>query len=115
MCSLPTGGCSRPAWRWFQSRYSFIRWLTLYIGVQHAPRYDDDCQSGIRTTMMTPASPRRVLIFAAALLWSAGIAAQTTAVDWQISRGGIGRRGGQLVIAQRTEPRTLNPITAVDS
>jgi peptide/nickel transport system substrate-binding protein len=65
--------------------------------------------------MMTPASPRRVLIFAAALLWSAGIAAQTTAVDWQISRGGIGRRGGQLVIAQRTEPRTLNPITAVDS
>lgn len=65
--------------------------------------------------MMTPASPGRLFILAAALLGCASVAAQTTAVDWQISRGGVGRRGGQLVIAQRTEPRTLNPITAVDS
>ena len=32
-----------------------------------------------------------------------------------VSRAEVGRSGGQLVVIQRTEPRTLNPVTAVDS
>ena len=32
-----------------------------------------------------------------------------------VSSAEVGTRGGQLVVVQRTEPRTLNPITAVDS
>ena len=35
--------------------------------------------------------------------------------DRFVSRAEVGRSGGQLVVVQRTEPRTLNPITAVDS
>ena len=31
-----------------------------------------------------------------------------------IAEGEVGRYGGRLVVAERTEPRTLNPITAVD-
>jgi peptide/nickel transport system substrate-binding protein len=32
-----------------------------------------------------------------------------------VSRAEVGRYGGQLVISQRTEPKTLNPVTALDS
>jgi len=35
--------------------------------------------------------------------------------DVLVSRAGIGRSGGQLVVVQRVEPRTLNPVTAVDN
>lgn len=64
---------------------------------------------------MTTASARRALLLIALLISPASYAAQTTtAVEWQVSRAEVGRRGGQLVIAQRTEPRTMNPITAVD-
>ena len=35
--------------------------------------------------------------------------------DKFLSTVDVGQRGGQLVVVQRTEPRTLNPITAVDS
>lgn len=37
------------------------------------------------------------------------------ASDKFVSSAEIGQPGGQLVVVQRTEPRTLNPITAVDS
>src|SRR5687768_10918969 len=37
------------------------------------------------------------------------------AVESQVSRAEVGRPGGQLVIIQRTEPRTLNPVLAIDS
>ena len=35
--------------------------------------------------------------------------------DLLISRAPVGRYGGQLVVNQRAEPRTLNPVTAIDS
>jgi peptide/nickel transport system substrate-binding protein len=39
---------------------------------------------------------------------------QIAAGDWLVTRGEVGRAGGQLVVIQRTEPRTLNPATAID-
>jgi peptide/nickel transport system substrate-binding protein len=35
--------------------------------------------------------------------------------DLLVSRADVGRSGGQLVVVQRAEPRTLNPVTAVDN
>jgi peptide/nickel transport system substrate-binding protein len=35
--------------------------------------------------------------------------------DVLVSRGEVGRAGGQLVVALRAEPRTLNPVIALDS
>jgi peptide/nickel transport system substrate-binding protein len=34
--------------------------------------------------------------------------------DFLVTRAETGRPGGQLVVVQRAEPRTLNPVTAVD-
>ena len=36
-------------------------------------------------------------------------------VDRLVSRAEVGRSGGQLVVIQRAEPRTLNPVIAIDS
>ncbi len=35
--------------------------------------------------------------------------------DFLTVKGEIGRRGGRLVISQRSQPKTLNPLTAVDT
>lgn len=35
--------------------------------------------------------------------------------DWLVTRGEVGRPGGQLVVIERAEPRTLNPAIAIDS
>jgi peptide/nickel transport system substrate-binding protein len=35
--------------------------------------------------------------------------------DFLVGRAETGRPGGQLVVVQRAEPRTLNPVTAVDN
>jgi peptide/nickel transport system substrate-binding protein len=35
-------------------------------------------------------------------------------VEWLVSRAEVGRPGGQLVVIERTEPRTLNPVIAID-
>src|SRR5437868_4233171 len=35
--------------------------------------------------------------------------------DLAISESDIGRYGGTLVVAQKTEPKTLNPATALDA
>src|SRR5688572_15586424 len=45
-----------------------------------------------------------------------GLASQQApaAVESLVSRAEVGRPGGQLVIIERTEPRTLNPIFAID-
>ena len=55
-----------------------------------------------------------VLVVLAGDLSAPGVASQqaTAAVDRFVSRAEVGRSGGQLVVVQRTEPRTLNPITA---
>lgn len=36
-------------------------------------------------------------------------------VDRQVSRAEVGRSGGQLVVILRAEPRTLNPVIAIDA
>jgi peptide/nickel transport system substrate-binding protein len=35
--------------------------------------------------------------------------------EWLVSRAEVGRSGGQLVVIERAEPRTLNPVIAIDS
>ncbi len=54
---------------------------------------------------------------AAALACAAGAASAPApaAEDLLISRVEVGRYGEQLVVNQRAEPKTLNPVTAVDS
>jgi peptide/nickel transport system substrate-binding protein len=37
-----------------------------------------------------------------------------TSEEFLIARGDIGRYGGRLVVSERAEPKTLNPVTAVD-
>ena len=50
------------------------------------------------------------------ILVTVGAAAVPRAADdLLISRAPVGRYGGQLVVNQRAEPRTLNPVTAIDS
>ncbi len=56
-----------------------------------------------------------------AILLACGLSATSFALqrapssDRFVSTADVGQPGGQLVVVQRTEPRTLNPITAVDS
>ena len=46
----------------------------------------------------------------------AGLAQQQAATtEWLVSRAEVGRAGGQLVVIERAEPRTLNPVVAVDA
>ena len=40
---------------------------------------------------------------------------QAAATEWLVSRADVGRPGGQLVVIERAEPRTLNPILAIDA
>ena len=40
---------------------------------------------------------------------------QLADVEWLVSRADVGRSGGQLVVIERAEPRTLNPVIAIDS
>jgi len=40
---------------------------------------------------------------------------QAAATEWLVSRADVGRPGGQLVVIERAEPRTLNPVVAVDA
>src|SRR5438045_9085319 len=45
-----------------------------------------------------------------------GGAAQPVAkADWLVTHGEVGHAGGQLVVLERAEPRTLNPVIAIDS
>jgi peptide/nickel transport system substrate-binding protein len=58
-------------------------------------------------------TPALLIVLAAA----SGVspAAAPVAEELLISRAEVGRYGGQLVVNQRVEPKTLNPVTAVDS
>ncbi|HYX68785.1 MAG TPA: ABC transporter substrate-binding protein [Terriglobales bacterium] len=40
--------------------------------------------------------------------------ARTSSEEVQVSTGEVGRTGGRIVVALRAEPKTLNPVTAVD-
>jgi peptide/nickel transport system substrate-binding protein len=37
------------------------------------------------------------------------------ATEWLVSRAEVGRSGGQLVVVERAEPRTFNPVVAIDA
>lgn len=72
---------------------------------------------GVRMNMKRLFGLSIVLVVLAGGLSATGVASQQApaAVDRFVSRGEVGRPGGQIVVVQRTEPRTLNPVTAVDS
>ena len=55
------------------------------------------------------------LLILAAAASGASPSAAPAAEELLISRAAVGRYGGQLVVNQRAEPKTLNPVTAVDS
>ncbi len=57
-----------------------------------------------------------VCLFAATLVVAAPLPAPTNAAE-ELQRvdGEVGRYGGRLVIGQRSEPKTLNPVTATDA
>ena len=69
---------------------------------------------GIMTRLLGPPA---TVIALAGLLCAPAVAWQSApaAVERFVSRAEVGRPGGQLVVVQRTEPRTLNPVLAVDS
>ena len=58
-------------------------------------------------------APALLIVLAAAHV--ASPAAAPAPEELLISRAEVGRYGGQIVINQRAEPKTLNPVTAVDS
>lgn len=52
---------------------------------------------------------------AAAVLFGAAPAAAFQGEEFLVTRADVGRFGGQLVISQRAEPKTFNPLLAIDS
>ena len=60
--------------------------------------------------------PLGLLLLVLGSLSTPGLALQRApASDRYVSTAESGQRGGQLVVVQRTEPRTLNPVTALDA
>jgi peptide/nickel transport system substrate-binding protein len=55
-----------------------------------------------------------LLLAAAIVAPSASGQRASAGADFLVVRAETGRPGGQLVVVQRAEPRTLNPVTAVD-
>jgi len=60
-------------------------------------------------------TPALLIGVACAAVAGAPQRAAVHAEDLLVSRADIGRPGGQLVINQKAEPKTLNPVTAIDS
>jgi peptide/nickel transport system substrate-binding protein len=58
---------------------------------------------------------RRPLALLLAAGWSAALAPAPPAEDLLVSGAEPGRYGGQVVVSQRAEPKTLNPVTVVDN
>src|SRR4051794_27982729 len=58
-----------------------------------------------------------VIALAAVTGWAPAASTQpaAAAADFLVLRANPGRAGGQLVVVQRAEPRTLNPVIAIDS
>lgn len=55
------------------------------------------------------------LILAPLAISATAQTAPQSATDFLVTKGEIGRRGGRLVLSLRAEPKTLNPIIAVDA
>src|SRR6185295_11788332 len=60
-------------------------------------------------------TPALLVVVGVAAVASPAQRASVRAEDLLVSRAEIGRPGGQLVISQRGEPKTLNPVSSVDS
>src|SRR5262245_4148178 len=60
-------------------------------------------------------TPALVILAACAVLAGAPQHAAVPAEELLVSRAETGRPGGQLVINQRAEPKTLNPVSSVDA
>src|SRR5947209_1277904 len=58
---------------------------------------------------------RALLVVALVLLGAPATAQDSTRADLLRTDHEVGRAGGRLVFALRSEPKTLNPVTAVDS
>jgi len=73
-------------------------------------------QSEVRGLTRLVAAAGVALTLALAALSAAGHASQQAAagVEWLVSPAEVGRSGGQLAVIQRAEPRTLNPVIAID-
>jgi len=76
----------------------------------------------LRTECKVPAAPFIPAMAAALLITATGLAQSaprpqpvTKAEDDLVTSAEIGRYGGGLVVAERTEPKTLNPVISVDS
>ena len=65
----------------------------------------------------------RIVVWLAGILLAASSLSLAASTPQPIQRGEelqatdneVGRYGGSLVVAQRSEPKTLNPVTAVDA
>src|SRR5712691_7273203 len=65
-----------------------------------------------------PAGRARAWVFAAVAVCALALAPQASsagAEELMISSGELGRPGGRVVLALRAEPKTLNPVTAIDN
>jgi peptide/nickel transport system substrate-binding protein len=60
-------------------------------------------------------TPALLIVAACAVLAGAPQRVAVSTEDLLVSRAEIGRSGGQLVINQRAEPKTLNPVSVVDA
>src|SRR5271154_6469894 len=61
---------------------------------------------------------RLAAVFVVACLGASAISlgsATPPAADWMVTDNPIGHSGGRLVVALRSEPKTLNPVLAVDA
>lgn len=65
--------------------------------------------------MKPPGGSPFAVALLAALLCAPAASSRQSSPDVMVSGAEVGRSGGQLVIALRAEPRTLNPVTALDS
>jgi len=81
---------------------------------------------GLRSTVYGFLLPTAYCLLLTATAWGSGRAdsgtapaPKTTALrtteELLVTNGQVGRYGGRLVVTQRSEPKTLNPIVAVDS
>jgi peptide/nickel transport system substrate-binding protein len=67
----------------------------------------------MRKTIMNTVCLKALLVSAFVMGGTAGT--QAAAQDYVTAKGGVGQAGGRLVVALRSEPKTLNPILSVDA
>src|SRR5689334_4523912 len=56
----------------------------------------------------------RIVVYFLAVAFSCGISTAQQATEYMVSNAESGVPGGRLVVAQRAEPKTLNPVVLLD-